>query len=236
MSEDRLVARHREVPDHEFRRYYLNQWSGQPDRALPDETWSACADPDRVVAGGAEVVLALDASFRRDATALIGATVEEHPHLFRVGLWEQPEGDAAWRVEVGVVIDTIRNACRLFLVREIAFDPTFGWTSLMSDLAGDGLEDRVVEWHTSVPARIGPAWLRFRDAILDGGLTHDADDRVAAHMGNLILKVDRFAERPTRDRSRPRSFIDAGIAATIAFDRATAIHRTPRRESMFAWA
>ncbi len=85
----------------------------------------------------------------------------------------------------------------------------------------------MVEWPTAVPARIGPAWLRFRDGVMDHGLTHDGDPTLARHVSNLVLKIDRFGERPTRDRSQPRSFIDAGIAAIVAFDRATALASTP---------
>ena len=223
LSEDRLVARFREVPEHEYRRYYLNQWVDRPDRALPEAAWQACAEPDRPIS--TDVVLALDASFRRDATALIGATVEERPHLFVVKIWEQPEGDFEWRVPVGEVIDTIVNSG--YVVREIDFDPTFGWTSLMSDLARDGLDEVVVEWPTGVPARIGPAWLHFRDAVMDRELTHDGNETLARHVANLVLKIDRFGERPTRDRTQPRSFIDAGIAAIVAFDRASALAGTP---------
>jgi phage terminase large subunit-like protein len=235
LSEDRLVARFREIPRHEGRRYYLNQWAGRPDRALPESVWAACAEPLREVADGAQIVLALDASFRRDATALVGATVEERPHLFTLKVWEQPEGDEAWRVPVGEVIATITNAARLFTVREIVYDPTFGWTGLVADLEGNGLDAIVVEWQTSSAARIGPAWLRFRDAILDRGLSHDGDPTLARHMENLVLRSDRFGERPTRDRSRPRSFIDAGIAATIAFDRASTLRDQPRKEPLVAW-
>lgn len=133
---------------------------------------------------------------------------------------------------MGEVIDTIVENSHD--VREVAFDPTFGWTSLMADLARDGLDERVVEWPTAVPARIGPAWLAFRDAVMDGGLTHDGDETLARHVGNLVVKSDRFGERPTRDRSQPRSFIDAGIAAIVAFDRASRLAGVPpERESVY---
>lgn len=223
LSLERLAARFREVPEHEFRRYYLNQWVNRPDRALPEAAWEARAEPERPIT--ADVVLMLDASFRRDATAVVGCTIEAQPHVFVVKVWEQPEGDHDWRVPVGEVIDTLADSG--YQVREIAFDPTFGWTPLMADLAQSGLDERVVEWPTAVPARIGPAWLHFRDAVMDGGLTHDGSETLARHIGNLVLKFDRFGERPTRDRSQPRSFIDAGIAAIVAFDRATALAGAP---------
>ena len=183
---------------------------------------------------GAHGVVALDASFRRDATALVAATVEELPHLFTLRVWEQPEGDNDWRVPTAEVVDTIRAAARRYKVRDIPFDPTFGWTGLMGDLEGDGLETLVVECPTTAPARIAPAWLRFRDAVLDRGLTHDGSELLARHVGNLVLKHDRFGERPTRDRTQARSYIDAAVAAIVAYDRATNVPATPK--PIFMWA
>ncbi len=63
LSEDRLVARFREVPQHEYARYYLNRWVDRPDRALPDAAWETYAEPGREIT--TDVVLALDSSFRR---------------------------------------------------------------------------------------------------------------------------------------------------------------------------
>jgi hypothetical protein len=196
-----------------------------------EEAWAACAEPGRST--DADVVIALDASFRRDATALIGATIEERPHLFVAHVWEAPERDPEWRVPTADVVEAIREVARQHRVREIPFDRTFGWTGLMGDLLGNGLDALVLEWPTTSPARIAPAWLRFRDAVLDRGLTHDGSALLARHVGNLVLKHDRFGERPTRDRSQPGSFIDAAIAAIVAFDRAT--HVPVDREPLFAW-
>jgi len=71
----------------------------------------ACADPTRSIADGAEVVIALDGSFSRDCTALVVATVEEHPHVELYRLWDAPEGARDWRVPVVQVEDAIRAGC-----------------------------------------------------------------------------------------------------------------------------
>ncbi|HCQ18212.1 MAG TPA: terminase large subunit, partial [Dermacoccus sp.] len=67
------------------------------DAWLPWGAWDALAAPDVVVERGSRVVLAFDGSASGDSTALVGCTVSEQPHVFVVGLWENP-GDPRWRV------------------------------------------------------------------------------------------------------------------------------------------
>jgi phage terminase large subunit-like protein len=83
-----------------FRRYRLGQWVTLEDAWLPDGAWHNCADPNREIPDGAEVVIALDGSFSRDCTALVVATVDPRPHVALYRLWEAPEGSKDWRVPV----------------------------------------------------------------------------------------------------------------------------------------
>jgi phage terminase large subunit-like protein len=219
------------TPENDFRRFRLGQWTSTKESALPFGAWDECADPDREVPQGAEVVLGLDPSFERDATALIGATVEERPHLFVVDIWEQSPDDPGWRVPVADVLAAIREMATYFTVREVAFDPP-RWGGLMAELETEGLADFIVSWPTATPARISPAWLDLRDAVLEGRLTHDGDPRLSRHIANMVLKTDRLGPRPIRDRNAPRAFVDGGIAAIIAHDRA--MHQEPPVEPLIA--
>lgn len=211
----------------DFRRFRLGQWTATKEAALPAGAWEACAR-EIEVADGAPIVLALDPSFQRDATALIGATVGDVPHLFVIDVWEQPEDDPSWRVPVADVLEAIRDASRRFDARGLAFDPP-RWGGLMAELQREGLDTMIVEWATAAPARISPAWLNFRDAIMEQRLSHDGDLRLARHIANMTIKSDRLGRRPVRDRNSPRSFIDAGIAAIMAHDRAGAPDTRPTK-------
>jgi hypothetical protein len=63
----------------------------------------------------------------------------------------------------------------------------------------------VIEYATSSPSRMVPAWTKFYDAVIGGGLTHDGDPRLVRHVGNMVLKVDRAGPRPVKeDRGSPR--------------------------------
>ncbi|MCA1570241.1 MAG: hypothetical protein LC798_07965 [Chloroflexi bacterium] len=131
------------------------------------------------------------------------------------------------------VLQAIRQACGRYDARELAFDPP-RWGGLMAELEEEGLETMIVKWPTGTPARISPAWLNLHDAIMERRLTHDGDRRLARHMANMVIKSDRLGPRPVRDRNAPRSFIDAGIAAVMAYDRA--VHQKSEPEILIAWA
>ena len=63
------------------------------------------------------------------------------------------------------------------------------------------------------------AVLNQHDAIMERRLSHDCDRRLARHIANMGIRSDRLGPRPVRDRNAPRSFIDAGVAAVMAYDR-----------------
>ena len=86
------------------------------------------------VSDGADVVLALDGSFSQDCTAVVGCTVAEVPHIFVVGVWENPNpGDDTFRIDVQEVEATIREACKRWNVLEVTADP-YRWTRTLQVL------------------------------------------------------------------------------------------------------
>ncbi len=126
LHRDALRAKLRTTRDAPFRRYRLGQWVGQVDSWLPFGAWAQLADPARVVADGERGVLGFDGSASGDSTALIGCTVER-PHMFVVGVWENP-GGARWRVPRAEVDAAVEGAFNRFDVAELAADP-WGWRS-----------------------------------------------------------------------------------------------------------
>ncbi len=207
------------MSESEFRIKRLNQWVNAATAALPSGRFEArAAKPARVVAHDEPVVLFFDGSFNHDCTALLAATVEATPHLFVVDVWERPVDDPTWRVPIGDVDRVVRETCRDRTVVELPCDP-FRWAQLMEQWAAAGLP--VLEYATSAPSRMVPAWAKFYDAAIGDGLTHDGDPRLIRHIGNMALKTDRLGPRPVKEhRGSPRS-IDLGICAIGAYDRAT---------------
>jgi phage terminase large subunit-like protein len=204
------------MAESEFRIKRLNQWVSSAQAALPAGMFEARRS-DRQLRPDEPVVLFFDGSFNHDCTAIVAASVEAQPHLEVVACWERPADNPQWKVPIGEVDAVIRGAFKDLKVVELACDP-FRWAQIMEDWTAAGLP--VLEYPTSTPSRMVPAWAQFYDATLTGGYTHDGDPRLERHVANMTLKVDRLGPRPVKEhRGSPRS-IDLGICAVGALDRA----------------
>lgn len=209
----------------EYRIKRRNTWVASSVAALPSGALEARKSKDgRVLTKVEPIVLFFDGSFNHDCTAIEAASVEAKPHLATMDCWERPSDDPHWRVPIAEVDARVRAICRDYNVIELACDP-FRWAQLMEQWAADGLP--VVEYPTSSPSRMVPAWAKWYDAVIGGGVTTDGDPRLERHARNTILKTDRLGPRPVKEhRGSPRS-IDLHICAIGAFDRATARAASP---------
>jgi phage terminase large subunit-like protein len=206
----------RRTPEPEFRTKRCNQWVSTAATWLPYGTWARCTDP-RPIDEYTEVILGFDGSFSNDSTALVAVQVGDVPHVDVVECWEKPPGaDNGWRVPIADVEEAIREACRRYSVREIVCDP-FRWARTYQALEAEGLP--IVEFPQS-PSRMVPATARFYEAVLNGGLTHSGDPRLARHMDNCTLKVDARGARLAKDAKNSPRKIDLAVASVMAFDRA----------------
>lgn len=211
-----IVARYGEIPEHEFRRYHLNQWVSGIEQWDVASKWDSLAEAGRVIEDGAHVALGLDGSYSGDSTALVGCTVADR-HVFVIGLWERPDGPAEWRVPIDEVEETVRQACKRYKVGVIHADP-FRWQRSIDALAGEGLP--IVDFPTNSAPRMVPATTEFTEAALaeEPGFTHDGDPRLARHVKNAVLKVDRSGPRIVKEHKMSKRRIDAAVAAIIAHD------------------
>lgn len=200
-----------------FIRYRLNGWTTAQTAWLPAGAWDSVADPGHDALGHKEpVVLGFDGAWKGDSTGLVAVSLEDFHHEV-LGAWEAPPGDAHWRTPVRDVEDTIRHALDHFAVREVAADPYRFEQSLLT-LAEEGAP--VVEFPTNSLARMVPATQAFYDAVMDRGLTHDGDPRLARHVGNAVLKVDARGGRITKDHPTSSRHIDLAVAAVVGHHRA----------------
>lgn len=205
------------TPEAEFRTKRCNQWVSSSTTWLPAGSWAACETPDEEIPRGAEVVLGFDGSFSNDSTALVMVSVEDTPCVQVVEAWERPaDAGQEWRVPISAVEDTIRETCRAYDVREIVCDP-FRWARTYQILEEEGLP--IVEFPQS-PARMIPATQRFYEAVLNKGIRHTGDPRLARHLDNCFLKVDQRGSRLQKETKNSQRKIDLAIAAVMAYERA----------------
>jgi phage terminase large subunit-like protein len=205
----------RTMPPHEFRRYWLNQWTSSPDRWLPEGAFEALA-VDREIPDGTEVVLGFDGSISDDSTVIVGATVEEVPHLFVLARWEKPErGDFV--VDPLDVRAALLDAAKRFKVRTVGADP-YRYRDTLAVVAEAGVN--VLEWPTGQAARATPATIALYEAVVHGKLTHDGDPRLIRHFNNATVKVDHNGTRLRKDPRNQQNKIDAAVSSMIAYDMA----------------
>ncbi len=231
---DGLAAARRTLREPVFRQLRLGQWVTGVDQWLPFGLWSELADPGRVVPDRSRVVLAFDGSASGDSTALVGCTVGPDPHLFVVGLWENP-GDHRWRVPRGEVDRTVDAAFDRYDVLELAADP-WGWRSELETWAQRHGERRVIEWNTANAVRMGPATDRMYAAAQDHTFTHDGDSRLAAHVAHCVARSTNNGDLVSKDKRNSPRKIDAAVAAIVAFDRASWHTNTKQRKRVRSFA
>ncbi|MGH3735842.1 MAG: terminase large subunit domain-containing protein [Micromonosporaceae bacterium] len=208
------------LPEHEFRRFRLGQWTATDQAWLPHGAWAACADPGREVDDGTRVWLGFDGSYSGDSTALVGVT--DARHVFVAGAWENP-GRPGWRVPRGKVEETIHEAMARWKVQELLCDPPY-WGREISEWA-TRWPGKVLEFPTFSRARMAPACTSFYAGILEQTLTHDADPRLARHIGNAVVKTSPQGDYITKvDKDSPAK-IDLAVASVIAYSRASVATR-----------
>lgn len=206
------------VPEHVFRRYYLNQWVTGGTTWLPAGEWDARADLSVEVADRSRIVMTFDGSYNSDSTVLIGATLDtDQPHVFEIGAWERPDNQTEWQVDRAEVDAAVDEAFRRFDVVEFACD-TARW-GLYFDQWEERYGERVVEYPQE-RRRMAPATAKFYDAVTQGLLTHDGSLVLARHVGNATVKQIPGG-RYMLQKDHPDRKIDAAVAAVMAFDRAT---------------
>ncbi len=205
------------TPEAEFRTKRTNVWTVGTTAALPHGAWDRLAEPDRVPAPDAPVVLMADGSWSGDSTGIVAVSVEERPHVWLVDLWERPPDTRDWRVPVADVEARLREAARDLGAVEVAMDP-YRWQRSMAVLEDEGLP--MVEFPMGSVERMVKAWKAFYDAALDGGFSHDGDPRLARHVANMVLKIDARGARPTKDSRASERHIDLGVCAVAGLDRA----------------
>lgn len=196
----------------------LNMWVSTARAWLPNGAWDKCNSDRLFVQPKKGIVLGFDGSKNGDCTALVACTVESEPKLKVLGLWEKPlgpEGDE-WRVPRGQVKDVIRQACRDYKVREVAWDEWL-WLDAAEELEDEGLP---VVLFPQTLSRMGPATQRFYELVTTQKLSHDGNPSLARHLGNAQLKRDSRGDRLMKDAKNSPRKIDLAVASVMAADRA----------------
>jgi phage terminase large subunit-like protein len=194
-----------------------NVWAASENAWLPADAWEELADKWKGAPAGPDIVLGFDGSYNQDATAL-GVTVEDVPHVFVVGLWERPAGARRWVVPRHEVDEAVRAALERWNVRELACDLPAGTGTSTSGHRSTGAP--VIHVCTQEVRVVSEMCSRFYAAVVNRELTHDGNERLAAHLADAVVRERPDGAVITKvDRNSPKK-IDAAVAAVLAYGRA----------------
>jgi phage terminase large subunit-like protein len=192
---------------------------------------------------GTLITLGFDGSRTNDATAIVG-TVVETGHQFVVGVWERPPRFEEWSVPRDEVDEVMADAMETWDVWRLYADPPY-WEDAVDDWAGRYGEPKVFRWYTDSYRKMALACRAYRDAILNGEISHDGNKAFIRHIGNARkheLNREDDEGRPLfyikKERKDSPKKIDIAMAAILSKEaqgdaKSKGAHKTKRKRAAF---
>jgi len=219
VNREQLERAFQQIPENEFRRYFLNQWTSTAERWLPAGVWEECFE-EKKLERGSKIILGFDGSYSRDSTALVGLSFEEQrPHLEVLGHWERPVTEnKLWKIPRDEVIARIHQIFKDYEVVEFVVDP-MGFHSELAELEDRYGEDMILYFEGNYRKRMAEATSRFYTAVLEKDLSHDGDFNLFQHLINCVPKETPQGTLVTKINKSSARKIDLAIASIMVFDR-----------------
>lgn len=204
------------VPESQFKRYFLNMWVEAEEMWLPAGAWESCENPKMKLKKGGAVFVGWDASTHNDSTAVVVGQWAGDKLRVKAKVWERPldpNGNPVdeWTLPIAEVEAFIRSLCRdWYEVTAIAFDPAFiTWSA--AELEVEGLP--MIKW-PQTNARMCPGTKALYELIVDDRLEHDGDPVLSRHV--RAAKAYQTREGGFRlAKGKIRKKIDAAIALVM---------------------
>ena len=213
------------------RMYYLNQVTNASTAWVTQPEWSACVNVGFVVPDKDMITLGFDGSMRRargivDATALVGCHVASG-HVFEVGVWEQPRGEAGsgWEPPRPEVDAAVRAAMERWRVVGFYADPARWETEVAQWEATYGprllvkaTQAHPVQWWMTGgrTTQIVKAVEAAEHAIREGTLSHDGSYALTRHVLNARRRETTSGITVGKAFPDSRDKIDAAVAMILA--------------------
>jgi len=219
---------------------FLNQithaadsWLSQPELAainVASESWVKQHGKFQEVGRSEPITLGFDGSRGRakskpDATALVGCRVSDG-HLFKLGVWEAPEGPKAknWRVPEIEVEAAVRTAFEKFNVVGFYADPSMwdGHVAQWEATYGRKLKvaftrDKPVAFNTRAISKVVAGFESLHAAIVNQEVTYDGSYDLTRHFLNARRQKVRSGIVLRKPNDNYLAKIDACYAGMLAF-------------------
>lgn len=213
---------------------YLNQITHASDSWMTRPEWNArsteIVEDVAPLADGDTITLGFDGSRKRkrgvtDATALVACRLSDGL-VTPLGIWEEPPGADDWRIPADEVDAMVRETFARFSVVGFYADPAKweGYVAQWEARFGAKLKAKAtranpIEWWM-IGGRnrlVTQALEAFRNAVVDGELTHDGNPRLTAHILNARVRTKTGGYGIFKEHPDSANKIDAAIAAVLAW-------------------
>jgi len=215
---------------------FLNQITHATNSFVSQPELKAIQALDKVISKTEPVTLGFDGSEGRkpgkgtaDSTVLIGYSVAQK-HLFKLGVWEQPDGPAGegWRPPVLEIEAAIRQAFKDYNVVGFYADPSAGWAGHVKTWEAEYAKrlkvkmsrDEPIRWRQKDLARTTGTFDQLESAISAGpeSITYDGSPELTAHFINARRDRRRSGYVLMKPEHDPDgSKIDAAWGAMFAY-------------------
>jgi hypothetical protein len=196
-----------------FGQMRLGLWTQHETSWMPAETWDQLPVEPGPLDPGSLISLGFDGSVSRDSTALV-AHEPARGRIVVLGHWRLEPGQRS--IDRTLVLAAIDAAFTDHNVTRLYADP-WHWRRELAELAERYGEERVIEWNTASPARMGPASDAFMASAMSGELTVDGSSELRAHALAAVAKRTAQGDMIARDARRPRD-TDLITAAILAHE------------------
>ena len=179
-------------------RFYLNLSRPSEGRAFDVEKWAELKRLEPLVFAGATrrewITGGFDGSKFHDSTGLVGTHVTTG-YQWVAGVWEKPPGasEDMWEVDEDDVEQSVVRLFDEWRVWRLYGDPPY-WEEAMDRWVGKWGARKVVKWWTNRPRQMAFSLKAYREAQMDGTLSHDGHEAFARHIANA-----RKAETTVKD-------------------------------------
>lgn len=218
---------------------FLNQITHASDSLVSQPEWAAAGpDEDNPVPplrSGQVITLGFDGSRGRhkgkpDATALIGCRVKDG-HLFKLGVWECPDGpkkmQQAWSPPIPEIEAAVREAFTKYKVVAAYMDPAKDWRSYVNGWEarfGRKLKVKVKTdhpmewWMTGGRSHMNQRAIEsFIGAVQNGDLSHDGSYDLTRHVLQARRRIMRNKLTVAKEHDYSDKKVDACVAAILAY-------------------
>jgi phage terminase large subunit-like protein len=213
---EEIVQRSKVIPEFEFRRYYLNQWTRAAESWLPPGAWLSC-EGDNEIPKGADVYVGVDMAIYHDSAAVVVAWLNPATGevVVQSRVWEPEDG----RIDHYAVKQHLRELSRQFNVKKVAADPRY-FELIAVELLDEGLP---IKDFPQMPERMYPACANAYELIASNRLIHGGDATLTDH---VLSAAQRQSDRGwTLSKGKSKRKIDACIALVMATWEATRVEQ-----------